>query len=158
MTKPKADRITMFFSGPFDRCVRKGRYIIVFLFVVVGIFAAIIASDIGPLTKEEEYLPSDSPLMTLQKDVERNFFSTSALKDSLVVNLNWGINDLDRSDVSTWDVNDIGELIWDEELTVVPARNQQALLDLCTDLRDNRDDLVKDKFVTCWVTEMDAFV
>ena len=123
MEIPKVDRITMFFSGPFDRCVKKIRYIIVFLFVIVGVFAAIKASGIGPMTKEEEYLPSDSPVMLLHKDIERNFFSTSALKDSLVVSLNWGIKDLDRSNVSTWDVRDMGELVWDEELTVVPAQN-----------------------------------
>ena len=113
----------MFFSGPFDRCVKKGRFFIMIFFLIIGALAAIIASGIGPLTKQEEYLPNDSPLMTLQKDVEQNFFSTSALKDSLIVNLNWGVKDLDRSGVSAWDVNNMGELIWDQELNVVPARN-----------------------------------
>ena len=49
--KPAPDRITRCFSGPFDRFVIKARYILVVLFLILGVVAVIIASDIGPLTK-----------------------------------------------------------------------------------------------------------
>lgn len=43
------------------------------LFAIIGVAAAIIASNIGPLTSQEEYLPKDDPLMVLQNEVEANF-------------------------------------------------------------------------------------
>ena len=35
------------------------------LFLILGIVAAVIASNISPLTKEEEFLPKSDPLMQL---------------------------------------------------------------------------------------------
>ena len=46
------------------------------------------------------------------------------MKETLVVKLNWGVKDLDRSEVGAWDPADIGELVWDDEFTVKPRRNQ----------------------------------
>ena len=61
--------------------------------------------------------------MRLQKDVELNFPSTTSLKDSLNVRLNWGVKELDRSNVGAWDALNAGELVWDETLTVTPRAN-----------------------------------
>ena len=43
--------------------VYKLRYVLIGVFIVIGIVGAIFASDIGPLTKQEEYLPSDDPFI-----------------------------------------------------------------------------------------------
>lgn len=75
----------------------------------------------------------------------------------LEVTIQWGVKDLDRSDVSLWDSSTLGSLIWDDTFTLSPAENQQALLDLCEDLRDNFD-RVKDKRVTCWAWDFDQFL
>ena len=58
--------MTRFFSGPFNRCIFKARYFIVVGFVVLGIAAAIIASDISPLTEPEDYLPADHEITLLR--------------------------------------------------------------------------------------------
>lgn len=55
----------MFFSGPFNNFIHKSRYIIVVVFVIIGIAAGVIASEMGPLTQQEEFLPNDDPLMVL---------------------------------------------------------------------------------------------
>ena len=47
---------------------------------------------------------------------------------------------------------------WDENFTILPVVNQQSILDLCADLRENQEALVKDNFVTCWMHDMDEFV
>ena len=59
--------------------------------------------------------------MILQKDVEDRFPSASNLKDSIVVNLNWGIKGLDRKDVGAWNSIELGRLEWDDTFTVTPA-------------------------------------
>ena len=65
---------------------------------------------------------------------------------------------MDRSNVGAWDALNAGELVWDETLTVTPRANQAALLDLCDDLRNNREDIVKDKSITCWIDFMNDYV
>ena len=133
------------------------RYVLVVFFAIFGIGAIVIASNIGPLTEQEEYLDYDTPIMVTQKLVEDNFLSTSSLKESLVVRLNWGVKGLDRSDVGAWDPKDMGELIWDEDFNVAPKANQQNLIDLCIDLRDNNE-FVKDNEVRCWILDMNEWL
>ena len=83
--------------------------------------ATIAASGIGPLTEQEEFLPKEHELMVLLKDVGERFPSASNLKDSIVVNLNWGIKGLDRDDVGSWDAAELGKIEWDDTFTVAPA-------------------------------------
>ena len=59
------------------------------------------------------------------------------IRGAIFVKMSWGVKDLDREEVDLWDPSKMGKLIWDETFTVIPESNQQALLDLCTDLRDN---------------------
>ena len=95
--------------------------------------------------------------MVLLELVGEKFPSASNLKDSIVVNLNWGIKRLDREGVGAWDSNNIGKLQWDDSFTVAPQENQKALLDLCKDLQYSSD-LVKNNRVTCWIQDMENFV
>ena len=86
--------------------------------------------------------------------IEDNFDSTSSLKEALVVQINWGVKDLDRSDVGDWDVKDIGKLIWDDTFTVAPRANQQALLDMCLDLQTQTNLVKNADAVNCWILDM----
>lgn len=116
---------------------------------MLGICAAIIASRIGPLTKQEEYIPSSDPYTLLQNEVEQNFvqlgaFSSAAnVRGPIFVNLNWGVKGLNREDTDLWTASQRGQLIWDEDFTVSPPANQQALLDLCRELSDPSNTLVE---------------
>ena len=65
-------------------------------------------------------MPDDHELMVLLEVVGEKFPSASNLKDSIVVNLNWGIKGLDREGVGAWDSNNIGKLQWDDSFTVAP--------------------------------------
>ena len=73
------------------------------------------------------------------------------------MHLNWGIKDLDRSEVGLWDPANMGKLVLDDSFTVEPVRNQQAVLNLCNVLTDDHE-LVRDNQVTCWILDMQAMV
>ena len=103
--------------------VFKARYFLIVFFIILGITAGVISSQIGPLTEPEEYLPNDHELIVLQRDIEGKFTSSAGIKEALVVRFNWGIKDLDRSDVGLWDPDIIGDIIWDENFTVAPRAN-----------------------------------
>lgn len=132
----KVDVITKFFAGIHNKWVFKLRYLIMFCFIALGIVASLTATGIGPLSKQENFLPESDPLIILIDDISENFSSTSGLKENIMVKINWGIKDLDRSDVGLWDSKNLGKLIWDDEFTISPPPNQVALMDFCTELRD----------------------
>ena len=139
----KMTRITKFFSTKFNNFVYKLRYLFTIGFILLGIGAGIVASHIGPLTSQEEYLPRDDLLMVLQDEVESNFVTLGSfvaaanIRGAMFVSLSWGIAGLNRQEVNLWDPSKMGELIWDETFTVLPEANQQFMLDLCADLREN---------------------
>jgi len=93
----------------------------------------------------------------MRNNLETKFTATANSRDNLNVRIHWGIEGLDREGVSMWNVTDTGKLIWNNDFDMTPPENQQALLDLCADLR-TRDDLVQRKSVTCWIEEFKRFV
>ena len=93
----------------------------------------------------------------MRDTLELKFTSTANSRNNLVVKIHWGIDGLDREGVGAWNVTDIGKLIWSTDFDISPAENQQALLDLCADMR-TRDDLVQRQAVTCWIEEFKRFV
>ena len=75
----------------------------------------------GPLTEEEEWLPEDNKIMVLSKSVDDNFSrAVEGMRKGIYVNVNFGVKDLDRDGVSSWDPEDIGKLVWDDDFTVTP--------------------------------------
>lgn len=157
-------RITKFFSTTFNSAIYKARYVLVAAFIVLGVVAGIVAANIGPLTSQEEYLPRDDPLILLQNEVEANFITLGSfvaagnIRGAIFVMLTWGVQGLNRSDVNLWDPSRMGEVVWDDTFTITPEANQQFLLDLCSEMRENRTSLVKDGKVNCWIESMDSFV
>ena len=124
------DCMNRFFSTTHNRIIYKLRYLLSVFFIVLGVTAAVIASRIGSLTKQEDYIPPSDPYIVLQTEVEDNFiqlgtFSAAAnVRGAIFVNVNWGVKDLDRSKVDLWDAANMGELVWDDQFTVAPKENQ----------------------------------
>jgi len=53
--------------------------------------------------------------------VDDNFSgAVEGLKKGIQVNINFGVKDLDRNGVGSWDPEDIGKLVWDDDFTVTP--------------------------------------
>ena len=117
------DTLTKFFAGKWNNVIFKGRYVIVALLGVLGLTAAVIGMQIGPLTEQEKLLPPDHPSMIVQELLEANFTSTTAAKEALVVRFNWGVAGLNRDNVGAWDPDDLGELIWDDTFNIYPPEN-----------------------------------
>ena len=114
----------------------------------------------GPLTEQEEWIPEDNEVMMLSKEIDDNFSrSVGDVKKGLLVNINWGVKDLDRDGVGTWDPEDVGKLIWDDSFTMTPEANQRSILDLCNKLKTDSSDLVKEpNEVECWIDDMNELL
>ena len=120
---PSQDVITRCMGGAFNRFIRKFRYVLIIVLFLIGVGAIVVASFIGPLTENEEMLPADHPILVAQNIITDEFRSLANQEDAFLVDIVWGVEDLDRSNVDTWDPESLGELIWDEKFDITPAAN-----------------------------------
>ena len=73
-----------------------------------------------------------------------------------MVSIHWGVDGINKEEIGYWDGTSSGELIWDDNFKISSVENQQALLDLCQELKEN-EDLVKDANVKCWIQDLLGF-
>ena len=59
----KTDGLTKFLAGPYSNAIHYCRIALVIVFFVLGVVAVAIASRMGPLTKGEEMMSADHPLV-----------------------------------------------------------------------------------------------
>lgn len=147
-------RAEKFFDQPWNNAVKKFARVIIFVFLIWTGVASYYASQLSPLTKEEEFLPSDHELMQVWQTVEKNF-PVGAIVE-LNIDIFWGVKDVNRDDVVKWEPSYVGEVIWDDSFDLSPEANQQNLLDFCTDLVTQ--DFVADDYVKCWTDDFNLYL
>ena len=91
----------------------KGRYILVALVIIWTGVAAWRASLITPLTKDEDFLPEDHWLTKAMRMISTGF-NQGGKDEGIIVSLTWGLEDLDKTDVSIWDPDSPGKVIFDD--------------------------------------------
>jgi preprotein translocase subunit SecG len=64
-----------FFGGPWNNFVKKFRWVLIALFLGWVIAAAIIASKLRPITKQEQFLPDDHPFQVQSVISQEKFLS-----------------------------------------------------------------------------------
>ena len=104
------DFLTKCFGGSFNQIINKFKYVFIVSLVLFGICAAGIASQMGPLSKAEEMMPQDMPLVVTQKIMLNEFKAGEGTPSSLQIQITWGIKGMDRSKVGAWDAFDVGQL------------------------------------------------
>ena len=95
----------------------------------------------GALSKGEELLSDEHPLVVTQHIMLNEFATGLGSPSTLSVSITWGVKDIDRGNIKDWDASDMGKLIWDDQFTVAPEENQIALLEFCHFL-ENESELV----------------
>ena len=105
----------------------------------------------------EEPLPDDNPLMYAKQAILSLFPENGGSTQSIEVSLIWGVDGLDKSNVGSWDTDDLGQLKWDAQFTIYPPQNQLSLLKLCNWL-ENESELVQNGIVDCWIKQFDQFL
>ena len=78
----------------------------------------------------ERYFPQDHPI-TGAFDVLIGGFNEGKQGQSIVVELMFGLEGIDKSKVDYYNASDLGEPVWKQDLDVIPVGNQKALLEFC---------------------------
>ena len=68
-------------------------------------------------------LPADHPTLVTANKLQDEFTADASDKDAFIVNMVWGVKGLNRDDVSMWDPESLGELVWDKDFTMEPVAN-----------------------------------
>ena len=80
-------------------------------------------------------MPRDHPLSE-NKRILTERFAGGAGTTALYIEIHFGVLDLDKSETSKWDSEDIGTAILDDNFDISSVESQQSILDLCADLRN----------------------
>jgi hypothetical protein len=95
--------------------VFKGRYFIIFIFVIWISQACLYASQMGPLTEPEEFIPKYHPAIKGWTIMSENFTSQEERSEKIELQLVWGLKDIDRTGENRWNPEFVGKLIFDDE-------------------------------------------
>ena len=112
------------------------------------------ASQIGPLTKQEAFVADDNPVMIPTNIVMNNF--TRSTDSMSTITVFWGVQDINRAGDSMWDSEFIGEAILDDSFSASSEESQQYLLELCADMKTKW--FIKEGTVRCWIEEFRAYL
>ena len=85
----------MFFGGVWNSNVAKYKYIIIFVFLIWTGVASYLASQMGPLTEEEEFLPADHPISQNTKILTERFGGNTDYSELKIV-IHFGVKELDK--------------------------------------------------------------
>lgn len=122
-------KLEQFFGGVWNRMVFRCRYCIILLFIIWTVYAIDTALGFGPLTKREEYLPDDHPIIRSLVTIEDEF--PAGENDGIQTFIYFGVKDIDKSEVSQWDPENLGEVEFDEKLDLSSIEAQKSLLNFC---------------------------
>jgi len=68
-------------------------------------------------------------------DMAVNGFYSGESDRGMSVDIFWGTESIDKSEVNQWDAEDLGVLNWDNQFDLSPKANQRRLIEFCSQLR-----------------------
>lgn len=91
---PEKSSIDKFYGGKFNGLISKGKWFIFAIIAIWSIFSCVMATQLGPLTKEEEWLPDDHWVSRAFKILGEGYFSGDQ-DESITMELFWGVDKVD---------------------------------------------------------------
>lgn len=130
----KLGALEKFFDGPWNRFVRSCRWPIIVLGVLAGVYAAHRSQEIRGLSSQEQYFADDYPLtVAFRKTIDG--FNDGDYAQTIVVDIMWGLEAINKTGVDFFNASDFGEAIWDTSFDMSAASSQQELYDFCMHLK-----------------------
>ena len=126
--------IESFCSNKFNKFVKKTSILLIILLLPWLGVATYFTFFIQPLSEQGSCLSDANRILKAYNSQDKEFPKTA--DDSYVkVSLFWGVDGLDRSQLSRCDDSNLGELVWDPSFSVSSPQAQQFIMTLCEGLR-----------------------
>ena len=125
MTESKVEeeelgKVEIFFDTTWNNFVRKFRWPIVILGLLMGAYAGYRSSEIRGLTSMEQYTPYDHYVMVAFRKILFGF-NEGDQAQTIVVDVMWGVEGINKIEVDYFNASDIGRAIWDKEFDLSPS-------------------------------------
>lgn len=85
-------------------------------------------------------------------------FNEGAQAQTLVVDIMWGLQGINKTKVDHFNASDIGTADWDNDFDLSPPENQQAAFDFCQHLKKQEDLLYLNNSLECWIDDFKAYL
>ena len=108
--------IQRLFGDVINPIVAKFRWLFIILFAIWSCIAVNMASKLTPLSKHEKFLKDHHPINVLL-DRSNEEFGASGIFE-LRIFIHWGVQDIDKSNVTQWDSKYIGEVVFDPDFNI----------------------------------------
>ena len=135
--RAKLSRIENFFNGPFYRTIERPVVRLVFIpgFIAIFIVASRLCLRLETPSRQEKWYAS-SHLSQQFIDREESAFMRS--DDDIVVHVDifWGLEGVDTSGISRWDLNARGKLLLETSFDLSSEASQAHIFESCLRIRD----------------------
>eukprot|EP00357_Protocruzia_adherens_P000973 CAMPEP_0115006634 /NCGR_PEP_ID=MMETSP0216-20121206/20623_1 /TAXON_ID=223996 /ORGANISM="Protocruzia adherens, Strain Boccale" /LENGTH=954 /DNA_ID=CAMNT_0002373267 /DNA_START=205 /DNA_END=3072 /DNA_ORIENTATION=- len=148
-------RVAVFLATKYFDKVTKARYFIMAFFAMWFIATLVMATQIEPLSENEKWVPSDSNVSEAF-DAIQDTFHKGETDGFIKVNIVYGIDGLDRSDVRAYDVESIGDVEWDNNFDLSPKANQERMIEVCSLVKNSP--LVQDQIIECFMADFKTWI
>lgn len=132
---PKLGLLETFFENCFAPIISKIAIVVLVAFVGWMIYMIYLCAKLPSVSKPEQFLPDDYDISYARKVVQGSFGYGDG-DDNVVVHFVYGIKDVDLTDVSFYDTDNIGKLEWDSTFNLTPAASQLYFIQTCNSLKD----------------------
>lgn len=82
-----------------------------------------------------------------------NDFNEGDQGQSIVVDIMWGLNGINKTGVDRFNASDIGSADWDKEFDMSSKQAQQDILQFCKTIKNQKEILYNPPFVQCWIED-----
>lgn len=143
----EARLLSQFFVKVWAPKLFRLRWIILTLLVPLIIATTATTRRISPLSTIELLFP-ESNFMGVSLGIVKGEYPPVD-KDTVNIQMVWGVRGVDRSGTDKWDILDLGTVVWDPYFDLSPVAAQQFYMDTCNEVSVAYE-LVKEGLTECW--------
>uniref|UniRef100_A0A7S0ZFC8 SSD domain-containing protein n=1 Tax=Timspurckia oligopyrenoides TaxID=708627 RepID=A0A7S0ZFC8_9RHOD len=146
--------IERFFRVTWNRYVYWTRYVnVAFCLALFGV-CVWLSTRLEPLQESEEWIPKSHPSMKGVNWMNDFFLVSGSAETFLTVDVTYGVSGIDRSSRDIYKPEEIGTVIWDTTFSLLPAANQEAVLNVCQTLAADPELVVQQSNAAqCWILD-----
>lgn len=147
----------IFFDTTFNTFVYRMRYVIILFSMVLAAYAGYRSFEVQGLTKMEQLFPAKHQIQ-LAFEHTLSSFHDGDQGQSIVVDLMWGVQGINKTGVDFFNASDIGTPIWDDAFDMSDPQSQLEIYDFCQKLKLLNELLFTPGSVTCWIDDFNDWL
>ena len=121
---PKLNVVEAFFDGPFLLFVKRFRFLIILAGLALSAYSTYRCTEIQGLTKMEQYFKYEHQVWQAFETIAFDY-NDGDYSQTIDVDLMWGIEGINKTQVDFFNASDIGSTIWDKDFDMSHPQAQK---------------------------------